>query len=99
MAGAGNGVEAVAARTTLQEHVAADWMAIIMSLNESLFQAVPGAGILIGGALTALAGTRTALAVAGAGAIAIAIWAQLWLPRQSLGRLPDASSASPAATR
>lgn len=99
VAGAGNGVEAVAARTSLQEQVEPDWMAIIMSLNESLFQAVPGAGILLGGALTALAGTRVALAVAGAGATVIAAWAALWLPRRSPGRLPDASSASAAATR
>ncbi len=79
VAGAGNGIEAVAARTTLQEHVEHQWMALIMSLNESLFQAVPGAGILLGGAITALAGTRPALAVAAAGAFAVAVVALLVL--------------------
>lgn len=79
VAGAGNGIEAVAARTTLQEHVEHQWMALIMSLNESLFQTVPGAGILLGGAITALAGTRPALAVAAAGAFAVAVVALLVL--------------------
>ena len=37
-------------------------MAMMMSLNESIFQAVPGVGILLGGALAALAGPRAALA-------------------------------------
>src|SRR5262249_52486837 len=36
LAGTGNGVEAVAARTTLQEQVQPEWMALIMSLNESV---------------------------------------------------------------
>ncbi len=72
VAGLGNGVEAVAARTTLQEHVDEHWMAMMMSLNESILQAVPGAGILVGGAITALASPRLALAVAGAGALVIA---------------------------
>ena len=39
-------------------------MAMIMSLNESLVQAAPGVGILLGGAIAALAGPRVALAVA-----------------------------------
>ena len=72
VAGLGNGVEAVAARTTLQEQVEEAWMAMMMSLNESMLQAVPGAGILLGGAITALASPRLALAVAGAGALVIA---------------------------
>jgi hypothetical protein len=71
VAGCGNGVEAVAARTALQEHVEPRWMAMMMSLNESLYQAVPGGGILIGGALAALASPRAALAVAGAGALVV----------------------------
>ncbi len=54
IAGIGNGVETVAARTALQEEVEDRWMALMMALNESLFQSVPGAGILLGGAITAL---------------------------------------------
>ena len=51
-------------------------MALMMSLNEFNFQAVPGAGILLGGAIAALAGSRTALAVGGAGSllVAVAVW-------------------------
>ncbi len=73
IAGSGNGIWAVAARTALQEQVEPKWMAMMMSLNESLFQALPGLGIVIGGGLTALAGSRAALAVAGGGAVAVAI--------------------------
>jgi len=70
-AGIGNGVEAVAARTALQEATQERWMALMMSLNESLFQSIPGAGILLGGALTALGSPRSALAIAGAGSLAV----------------------------
>src|SRR5437764_3208083 len=56
IAGVGNGIQAVSARTALQEAVEAPWMAMMMSLNESLFQLVPGAGILLGGVLTAASG-------------------------------------------
>jgi predicted MFS family arabinose efflux permease len=76
IAGVGNGIEAVAVRTTLQEHVEDAWMAMILSLSESILQAAPGGGILIGGAVTALAGSRVALAVAGAGALAIGVAAR-----------------------
>jgi hypothetical protein len=42
-----------------------------------LFQAAPGGGILIGGAITALTNPRAALAVAAGGALAVA--AAAWL--------------------
>ncbi len=72
-AGIGNGVEAVAARTALQEATQERWMALMMTLNESLFQSVPGVGILLGGALTALGSPRSALAVAGAGSLVVTV--------------------------
>ena len=71
--GVGNGSEGVAARTALQEETEDEWMAMMMSLNEALFQAVPGAGILLGGAITALGSPRAAFAVAGAGALAVTV--------------------------
>ncbi len=79
LAGCGNGIEAVAARTALQEQTDASWMALMMSLNDSVMQAVPGLGILIGGGITSLANPRVALAVAavGSGAITFAGWALL----------------------
>lgn len=78
-AGVGNGVESVAGRTAVQEQTEASWMALMMSLQESLFQAVPGAGILIGGTITALGSPRGALALAGVGSLAItgAVWVLL----------------------
>jgi hypothetical protein len=94
IAGAGNGIEAVAQRTALQEQVEERWMALIMSLNESVYQAVPGAGIVLGGVLTALAGPRVALAVAGIGSIAVT--AVVWVVLRP-GVLDEPPSAGGAA--
>jgi MFS family permease len=88
--GCGNGVEAVAARTTLQEHVEERWMAMMMSLNESLFQAVPGIGIIVGGALAALAGPRVALGVAAGGAALVTLVA--WVLLEPGGALKEEPS-------
>jgi hypothetical protein len=73
IAGIGNGVEAVAARTALQEATEERWMALMLSLNESMFQSVPGAGILLGGTITALGSPRAALAVAGVGSLLVTV--------------------------
>jgi MFS family permease len=77
VAGIGNGVEAVAARTAVQEETEANWMALVMSFSESLGEAMPGIGILLGGAITALATPRAALATGGVGALVVAasVWA------------------------
>jgi predicted MFS family arabinose efflux permease len=79
IAGIGNGIQIVAVRTALQEATAERWMALTLSLNESIFQAVPGAGILLGGAIASLAGPRTGLATGAAGSlgVAVAIWVKL----------------------
>lgn len=69
--GAGNGVHAVATRTALQEEVKPDLMALVVSLNESLSQAAPGVGILLGGALAQVVDARFAFGVAGAGSLVI----------------------------
>jgi MFS family permease len=87
LAGGGNGIEAVAARTTLQEHVEPSWMTMMMSLNESMYEAVPGIGIALGGALAALAGPRAALAVAGGGSLLIT--AVAWTVLAPRGVLTD----------
>jgi MFS family permease len=83
LGGVGNGVESVAARTALQEETSDRWMAMMMSLYEAVFQSVPGAGMLIGGGLTALGSPRTALAVAGAGSFAVTLAA--WFGLRGLG--------------
>jgi hypothetical protein len=95
-AGIGNGVESVAVRTALQEEVEDQWMALMMSLYEALFQSVPGVGIVIGGAITALGSPRAALAVAGAGSWAITVAA--WFALAGLRSRPVAQAAAEAAT-
>jgi MFS family permease len=79
IAGVGNGVESVAGRTALQEEVEEGWMAVMMSVNESMFELIPGVGILLGGAIAALAGPRAALGVAGLGSLVVmvAVWVAL----------------------
>jgi predicted MFS family arabinose efflux permease len=93
VAGAGNGVEAVSARTALQEEVEQQWMAMMMSLNDSIFESVPGAGILLGGAIAALSDPRVAFVVAGAGSLLVT--AAAWVALRPSGEA--VASASPAA--
>jgi predicted MFS family arabinose efflux permease len=97
IAGLGNGSQYVAFRTALQELTPQRLMAMILSLNESLFQAIPGAGIALGGLITALAGARVALAVGAAGSLVIAgiMWLRL---RTSVddGRNEDGDGVNPA---
>jgi hypothetical protein len=79
LGGMGNGIYVVAARTALQEAVEERWMAMMMSFNESMLEALPGVGIVVGGALAALASARFALALAGGGGLVIAgvVWLAL----------------------
>jgi MFS family permease len=94
LGGIGNGVESVAARTALQEEASEGWMAMMMSLYEALFQSVPGAGMLIGGGITAMGSPRTALAVAGAGSLAVTVAA--WFALTGLGsRLQPHAGGAP----
>jgi hypothetical protein len=77
VAGVGNGIEAVSARTAIQEVVDESWMALMMSFNESMMMFVPGLGIIIGGTITALTGPRVAWATAAGGSLAVA--AAVWI--------------------
>jgi hypothetical protein len=79
VAGVGNGIESVAGRTAVQELVDERWMALMMSLQETIFQSVPGIGILLGGTITALGSPRAAFAIAGAGSLVISLLAWLTL--------------------
>ncbi len=87
VAGIGNGVELVSMRTALQEAVAEDWMALVLSLNQSIFQALPGGGIVLGGLIAASASPRAALAVAAVGSLLVALtmWAGLAKPFRASG--------------
>jgi hypothetical protein len=82
--GIGNGIEAVAARTALQEHVGHTWMARIMSFTESVNDIAYGPGIAIGGAVATLANPRIAIAVGGIGALLVS--AVMFVALSSLGR-------------
>ena len=79
IAGLGNGTMFVASRTTLQEAVSPNWMALMISLSESIIQGLPGVGILIGGVLAAAGGPRLALLIGALGSLAtgLAVWAIL----------------------
>lgn len=90
LAGVGNGVESVSVRTALQEEVQEEWMALMMSLHEAVFQSVPGAGMLIGGGITALGSPRAALAVAGAGSLVVTVAA--WFALAGLRGRPEPSA-------
>jgi MFS family permease len=92
VAGAGNGVLPIAGQTALQEHAKPEWMAVVMSLNDSVWQAFPGIGILVGGAVAQINGPRMALILAGAGSAVIAAAVPLVL-RPSLGGSDDGSGA------
>lgn len=69
LGGIGNGVQWVSVMTLLQEHTPVDLQARVAGLLESIGAAVPGAGYLLGGALTSLASPPAAYAVAGAGTL------------------------------
>ena len=82
LAGTGNGVQAVAYRTELQERIPERLMNVVIALSEALGQAMVGVGIVVGGAISALAGPRPALAVASGGAflVSAAAWSVLRAP-------------------
>lgn len=65
-------------------------MALMMSLHEAVFQSVPGAGMLIGGGITALGSPRAALAVAGAGSLVVTVAA--WFALAGLRGRPEPSA-------
>jgi predicted MFS family arabinose efflux permease len=93
--GAGNGVHVVAARTALQEEVKPRWMALVLSVNESVSQGFPGVGILLGGALAQVAGARFAFTVAGIGSLVIA--AAAWILLRPGAGIITATSPSESA--
>ena len=73
VAGIANGIASAAFRTETQDRTPQTWMALIMSLVQSIGQLTPGLGILIGGGLASVGSPRLAFAVAGVGSLAFAI--------------------------
>jgi predicted MFS family arabinose efflux permease len=72
VAGMGNGVESTAAQTAIQQRARQEWMALLMSLNQSVAQLAPGLGIVLGGVIASLTSARMALGIAGAGSLLFA---------------------------
>lgn len=96
IAGIGNGIESTAAQTAVQQRAPQEWMALIMALSQSVQQLAPGIGILIGGIVAALANSRVALGVAGAGSLLFAIAAIVCLRPAVLGAATEHGSAGAA---
>jgi MFS family permease len=72
VAGAGNSVEWVAWRTAVQERTPDRWMALIMSLTDSMSMLAPGVGIIVGGLIAQFASSRAAFGVASVGSLLFA---------------------------
>ncbi|HEU4657779.1 MAG TPA: MFS transporter [Capillimicrobium sp.] len=70
--GSGNGVQWVSVLTAVQEALSDALQARVVGLLESIGAAAPGAGFLLGGALTALWSPRVAYLTAGVGVVAVA---------------------------
>jgi MFS family permease len=73
VAGAGNSVEWVAWRTAIQERTPDRWMALMMSLADSMSMLAPGVGIVVGGLIAQFASSRAAFGVASAGSLLFAV--------------------------
>jgi ENTS family enterobactin (siderophore) exporter len=94
LAGVGNGIYMVSARTAMQEIVEESWMALMMSFNESMSMLVPGLGIVIGGTVTALSSPRAAWATAACGSLIVA--AATWIVlRPATRRVVKSSEPAP----
>ncbi len=94
LAGVGNGIYMVSARTAMQETVEESWMALMMSFNESMSMLVPGLGIVIGGTVTALTSPRVAWATAAGGSLAVA--AAVWIVLRPASRRVIIKAPEPA---
>ncbi|HEX3977067.1 MAG TPA: MFS transporter [Solirubrobacteraceae bacterium] len=88
VAGAGNSVEWVAWRTAIQERTPDRWMALMMSLADSMSMLAPGLGIVAGGLITQFASSRAAFGVASGGSLLFAIVVPLAF-RKAPSRRPE----------
>ncbi|MGO9819290.1 MAG: MFS transporter [Solirubrobacteraceae bacterium] len=86
--GVGNGVWSIASQTALQEYTTTRWMALVMSLSQSVVQAAPGIGIVLGGVITELSDPRVAFAAGAAGSLACALTAWVVLRPSVMAKPP-----------
>lgn len=87
VAGAGNSVEWVAWRTAIQERTPDRWMALMMSLADSMSMLAPGVGIIAGGLIAQFASSRAAFGVAAAGSLLFAVVVPLAFRKAPVPRL------------
>ena len=96
LGGIGNGVQWVSVITAVQEATEERFQGRVAGLLEAIATAAPGAGFLIGGAVTALLSPRAAFGAAGAGVLVLlaAGWVALRRLRARTGApAPDAGLA------
>jgi MFS family permease len=86
VAGAGNSIEWVAWRTAIQERTPDRWMALIMSLTDSMTMLAPGVGIIAGGLIAQFASARIAFGVAAAGSLMFAVMMPLAFRKEGTRR-------------
>jgi MFS family permease len=97
--GVGNGTQWIALVTAVQELTRATYQARVLALLEALASAMPGAGFLLGGAITAIFAARVSYAVAGVGVLVVALAAATllrhvdWAPELEQGALGDPDGA------
>ncbi|MGH2908395.1 MAG: MFS transporter [Solirubrobacteraceae bacterium] len=72
IAGLSNGLASVVFGVELQEIVPQSWMALAMSVNQSLMLLAPGVGIVLGGVIATLVSVRFAFGVSAAASLLVA---------------------------
>jgi MFS family permease len=97
LGGAGNSLEWVAARTAVQERTPDRWMALMMSLTDSMSQLAPGLGILLGGVIAALTSSRAAFGVASVGSLLFAVAVPFALRHEQSPALHESPAVPPSA--
>ena len=83
--GAANGVQMTALSTAIQEAIALEFQARVMSIYEAAMTAGPGLGYMLGGLVGATAGQRAAFLVAGVGVLVVTLAVVLARPYGEAG--------------
>jgi predicted MFS family arabinose efflux permease len=83
--GAANGVQMTALGTAIQEGIALEYQARVMSIYEAAMTAGPGLGYMLGGLVGATAGQRAAFLVAGVGVLLVTLAVVLARPYGAAG--------------
>ncbi|HLI58848.1 MAG TPA: MFS transporter [Solirubrobacteraceae bacterium] len=96
LAGLSNGLASVLFGVELQVLVPQSWMALAMSLNQSLMLIAPGVGYLAGGVVAALVSVRFAFGVSAVSSVAFAAIGLAALAAAEAARGPTTGAKGPA---